>query len=218
MGLGAHPVFPYWGPGCCQIVHFLVHVAFWGLGLFLAVSMLYCGPRNLSLFYLPRPEVTNWKPIGHIHTVTVFLIFFCFGFVLSDYFVLIAYTLKLEHFIQIQISDLFGKIRHPGYFRLTFLGDTGELELSSTVSVKNALVCKEQKAQLTSAYTIMIFIGYLARSLDPQGCLSAQFLSSRTKFFSSFYSLCLSQWTFCFYGCDLMSQDGCCNSRHYILT
>ena len=175
MGLGAHPVFPYWGPGCCQIIHFLVHVAFLGLGLFLAVSMLHCGPRNLSLFYLPRPEVTNWKPIGHIHTVTVFISFFFLFCVLSDYFVLIAYTLKLERFIQIQISDLFGKIRHPGYFRLTFLGDTGELELSSIVSVKNALVCKEQKPQLTSAYTIMVFIGYLARSLDPQGCLSAQF-------------------------------------------
>lgn len=67
-------------------------------------------------------------------------------FVLSDYFVFIAYTLKLEHFVQIQISDLFGKTRCPGYIRLTFIGDIGELELSSIVSVKNALVYKEQKA------------------------------------------------------------------------
>lgn len=174
MGLGAHPVFPYWGPGCCQIIHFLVHVAFLGLGLFLAVSMLHCGPRNLSLFYLPRPEVTNWKPIGHIHTVTVFLIFFfvlCFVWLLC----IDCIYFKIGTFYTNPDFWLVWKNRHPGYFRLTFLGDTGELELSSIVSVKNALVCKEQKPQLTSAYTIMVFIGYLARSLDPQGCLSAQF-------------------------------------------
>lgn len=216
--MGAHPVFPYWGPGCCQIIHFLAHVAFLGLGLFIAVSVLHCGHRNLLLFCLPRPQVTNWKPIGHIHHVTMFLIFFCFLFVLSDYFVFIAYTLKLEHFIQIQISDLFGKIRRPGYFRLTFLGDTGKLELSSIVSVKNALVCKEQKAQLTSAYTIMVFIGYLARSLDPQGCLSAQFFIFEDQVLFIFLLLLPQPVDLLFYGCDLMSQDGCCNSRHYILT
>ena len=155
MRSGAHPVFPYWDPGWCQIIQFLVRVAFLGLGLFIAMSMLRCGHRNLLLFCLPRPEGTNWKPIGHIHTVTMFFFFFfcdhvfnffCFVFVLSDYFVFIAYTLKLEHFVQIQISDLFGKTRRPGYIRLTFIGDIGELELSSIVSVKNALVYKEQKA------------------------------------------------------------------------
>ena len=48
--------------------------------------------------------------------------------------------------------------------------------------------------------------------------MGSSFVSSRTRFFSSFYSFSLSMAAFCFYVWSLMSQNGCYNSRHYILT